>query len=158
MTTAKQVVQDKLWIIENDGSKLASLQKFENKFILTGINGSKVLKKRELIIEFGTNFFQDDEPIETFTIPAPKKKECYGFPTCCIPYNEIFDVRRKIACFTKCSDSKNLFVAGYFFIKFVKGWVKSFCPKESTLAQYEFKGPWKTEGEIRLREYDDVPY
>jgi hypothetical protein len=160
MTTihAKPIVTDKLWLVESEGAKLATLQKFENQFILTGINGSKVIKKRDLIIEFGTDFFKEaKQPI--IDIQTEPKHECYGYPTCGIPYHEVFDVKRKIGLFSKADNSNNLYAAGYFFIKFdKKGWIKSFCPRYSTLELYEYKGPWKTEGEIRLREYDDVPY
>jgi len=42
-----------------------------------------------------------------------------------------------------------LYCAGYFCIHFDKGWVKSFCPKLVTLETYEYKGPFKTEIEMR---------
>ena len=41
--------------------------------------------------------------------------------------------------------SKSLYAAGYFIIRFEKGWVKSFCPKMITLDRYESKGPFKTD-------------
>ena len=61
----------------------------------------------------------------------------------------MFDIRRKLPLFTKSSDSKSLYCAGYYVIKFDKGWVKSFCPKLITLQRYEYKGPFKTESEMK---------
>ena len=49
----------------------------------------------------------------------------------------------------KSSDSKSLYCAGYYCIKFEKGWVKSFCPKKITLERYPYKGPFKTEIEMK---------
>ena len=42
-----------------------------------------------------------------------------------------------------------MYAAGYYIIKFDKGWVRSFCPKLVTLEKYEHKGPFKTELEMR---------
>jgi len=42
-----------------------------------------------------------------------------------------------------------LYCAGYYIIKFDKGWVRSFCPKLVTLESYDYKGPFKTEFTMR---------
>jgi len=52
--------------------------------------------------------------------------------------------------FTKSKKSKSLYCAGYYIIKFDKGWVRSFCPKMVTCENYVSKGPFKTELEMRL--------
>jgi hypothetical protein len=61
----------------------------------------------------------------------------------------MFDVKQRLALFTKSEKSKSLYCAGYFIIKFDKGWVKSFCPKLITVERYETKGPFKTDIEMR---------
>jgi hypothetical protein len=61
----------------------------------------------------------------------------------------MYDVRRKIPLFTKSEKSKSVYCAGYYVVKFDKGWVKSFCPKLITLERNDFKGPFKTELEAR---------
>ena len=61
----------------------------------------------------------------------------------------MFDLKRKFALFTKSKKSKSLYCAGYYCIQFEKGWVKSFCPKLVTLEKYVYKGPFKTELEMR---------
>jgi hypothetical protein len=43
-----------------------------------------------------------------------------------------------------------LYCAGYYIIKFEKGWVKSFCPKVITIERNEHKGPFKTEIEMKM--------
>ena len=62
----------------------------------------------------------------------------------------MFDVQQKVALFTKSEKSKSLYCAGYFIIKFDKGWVKSFCPKLITVERYETKGPFRTDMEMKL--------
>ena len=82
---------------------------------------------------------------------SPKEQdfEVYGYSTSCTPYNPMFDVKQRLALFTKSEKSKSLYCAGYFIIKFDKGWVKSFCPKLITVERYETKGPFKSDLEMR---------
>jgi hypothetical protein len=61
----------------------------------------------------------------------------------------MLDVQRKLPLFTKSAKSKSLYCAGYYIIKFDKGWVKSFCPKLITVERYETKGPFKSDLEMR---------
>lgn len=61
----------------------------------------------------------------------------------------MYDVKRKLPLFTKSEKSKSAYCAGYYIIKFDKGWVKSLCPKLITVERYEFKGPFKNELEMR---------
>jgi hypothetical protein len=51
--------------------------------------------------------------------------------------------------FTKSNASKSVYCAGYYAIKFDKGWVKSFCPKLITIQRYENRGPFRTELELK---------
>ena len=73
----------------------------------------------------------------------------HGYATSTEPHNAMFDIRKKLPLFTKSSDSKSLYCAGYYCIKFDKGWVKSFCPKKITLERYPYNGPFKTELEMK---------
>ena len=61
----------------------------------------------------------------------------------------MYDVQRKLPLFTKSNASKSLYCAGYYIIKFDKGWVKSHCPKLITIERYPYKGPFKTEFEMK---------
>ena len=57
--------------------------------------------------------------------------------------------KKKLPLFTKSKKSKSLYCAGYYIIKFEKGWVRSFCPKMLTLDRYPFKGPFRTQLEMK---------
>ncbi len=145
---AKPIVDGKFWIIEQDGEKIATLHKKENnKFLLSSSNGEIVFnKKEELTKQFGKEFFLTNSKVKVVNL---EPKECHGYPTSCTPNNAMYDVRRKLPLFTKSSQSKSLYCAGYYIIKFDKGWVKSFCPKAITIERYPFKGPFKTEIEMK---------
>jgi len=145
---AKPIIDDKFWIVEEGGEKIATLRKNEdNRFVMSNESGIKVYDDKEsLTRQFGKNFF---------VVKIIKEKdnaepnEVHGYATSAKPHNPLYDVKRKLPLFTKSGDSKSLYSAGYYIIKFDKGWVKSFCPKLITLQRYPYKGPFKTELEMK---------
>lgn len=144
---AKPVLDTKFWLVEKNGDKFATLRKSEDKhFVLSNENGVVVFKNKEHVLkEFGKDFF---------VAPEKKKKkevvkEVHNYPASCEPYNEMYDIKRKLPLFTKSKDSKSLYCAGHYIIKFNKGWVKSFCPKLITLQRYPYKGPFKDDLEMK---------
>lgn len=146
---AKPIVDGKFWIVEQDGLKIATLRKKENNKYVLSSNDNEVLfnKKEELTNQFGPKFFLSNNNVKVSSVNT---NDCYGFPTSCKPYNAVYDVRRKLPLFTKSDQSKSLYCAGYYTIKFEKGWVKSFCPKAITIERNEHKGPFKTEIEMKM--------
>jgi hypothetical protein len=145
---AKPIVDGKFWIVEENGEKIGVLHKKENnKFMLSSKGTEKYFsKKDELTKLFGKEFFETK--IKS-TVSTTSIKEVYGFPSSSTPYNVLFNIQKKLPLFTKSKSSKSLYCAGYYTIKFEKGWVKSFCPKLITIERYEYRGPFKTELEMR---------
>jgi hypothetical protein len=145
---ATPIIEGKYWIVEQNGEKIGTLQKKENnKFMLSGKDGSSFFgKKEELLKAFGKDFF--GSKVKT-TISSQEVRDVYGYPTSVHPYNPMYNVQKKLPLFTKSTDSKSLYCAGYYTIRFDKGWVKSFCPKLITIERYENRGPFKTELEMK---------
>jgi hypothetical protein len=145
---AKPIIDNKFWIVEKDGEKFATLRKDEeNRFVLSNETGIAIYNTRtDLTKQFGKDFFiakiikESNESIS---------EEVHGFPSSCLPHNSMYDIKRKLPLFTKSDDSKSLYCAGYYVIRFDKGWVKSFCPKLITLQRYPYRGPFKTELEMK---------
>lgn len=145
---AKPIIDNKFWIVEKDGEKFATLRKDEdNRFVLSNHSGVKIYNsKTDLTKQFGKDFFIVKIVKEAESnLPT----EVHGFTSSCIPHNSMYDVKRKLPLFTKSKDSKSLYCAGFYVIRFDKGWVKSFCPKLITLQRYEYRGPFKTELEMK---------
>lgn len=145
---AKPIIDNKFWIVEKGGEKFATLRKEEdNRFVLSNKNGVQIYKnKNDLTKTFGKGFFIAKIVKE---IDNNQPLEIHGFPCSVAPHNSMYDIKRKFPLFTKSSDSKSLYCAGYYIIKFDKGWVKSFCPKLITLQRYPYQGPFKTELEMK---------
>lgn len=145
---AKPIIDNKFWIVEQDGEKVATLRKDEeNRFVMSNELGIKIYEnKKSLTDQFGKDFFIVKIVRES---NDSKPNEVHGFSTSTEPHNPLYDIKRKLPLFTKSLDSKSLYCAGFYIIKFDKGWVKSFCPKLITLQRYPYRGPFKTELEMK---------
>lgn len=143
---AKAVLENKFWIIEDDGIRIGTLTKEADGFVLNQRGKVSVYDdSSQLTTRFGNDFL-------VAKISSPDKKvvnSVHGYPTKVAPFNEMYDIKRKLPLFTKSEQSKSVYCAGYYLIKFNVSWLKSFCPKLSTLEQNEFKGPFKSEIEMK---------
>ena len=144
---AKPIIDNKFWIVEDNGIKVGTLRKNEDKFVFSNEDGVKVFHTKKSVTEqFGKDFFVAKIIKEA---DNSQPNEVHGFASSTTPHNAMYDIQKKLPLFTKSLDSKSLYCAGYYTIKFEKGWVKSFCPKLITLQRYEYKGPFKTDIEMK---------
>jgi hypothetical protein len=148
---AKPIVDGKFWIVEEDGERIGTLRlKENNKFILSSKGGERFFsKKAEITDVFGKQFFVPSRIKTSISAVTEEIRDVHGFPTSCYPHNPLYNVQKKLPLFTKSEDSKSLYCAGYYTIKFDKGWVRSFCPKLITIERYPYQGPFKTELEMK---------
>jgi len=146
---AKPIVDGKFWIVEEQGNKVGILKITEQKkYVFSSKDTITTFdSKKKLVEQFGENFFVKSKTEK----PLVQEKVVHGFPTSARPFNPLYDVKRHLPLFTKSNKSKSVYCAGFYIIKFEKGWVKSFCPKLITLERYEFQGPFKTELEMKQR-------
>jgi len=144
---AKPILKDRFWIVENDGEKIGTMSRSDDRYMFSSNvetcffdNTRQMKKKFGVNIEWGNEITLSD---------ASTNYTVHNYPTSVKPYNEMYDVKRKLPLFTKSNKSKSAYCAGYYIIHFDKGWVKSFCPKLITIERYEYRGPFKTELEMR---------
>ena len=151
--TAKTLIKDKFWIVEQNGQKLGTLQKKDN-------NGWIYLNKREkqtqefksqesLIEKFGVDIFAKNQQVKSDADEQTDNFDVHGYPCSQHPYNPMFDVQKQLPVYTKTPKSKSQFCAGYYIICFEKGWRKAYCPKMITLSRYPYQGPIKTKLEMQ---------
>ena len=148
---AKPVLKDKFWIIENDEQRIGTMSWNDDRYMFSSNRETCFFdNKREMKKRFGTDIVWTTLGSENNKITF-NHENCtvHGYPTSVIPFNTMYDVKRKLPLFTKSNNSKSSYCAGYYIIRFDKGWVKSFCPKLITIERYESKGPFKTEIEMR---------
>lgn len=146
--TSKVLIPNKEWIIEESGQKIGSIEKkkkgysFFRKGKYHEFDSLDEIKK-ELGINILTGGTTKQKPVETSSYSI------YEYPCSSKPFEPVYNVRKKLPLFAKSGKSKSLYCAGYYVIKFRKGWVKSFCPKLITLERYPYHGPFKTEVEMK---------
>lgn len=144
---AKPLVPNKFWIVQDNGKKIGTLQKDTNcYYFVTKMEKIRFDTKEDIYSTFGNDFFEEIVKAKT---KNQKVLEVYEYPTSTTPYNPLYDVKNALPLYSKSRKSKSLYCAGYYCIKFAKGWVKSFCPKLITLQRYGYKGPFKTEFEMK---------
>lgn len=146
MKNAKEILKDKFWIVTEQGKNVGTISYNNEHYILNGKEGTiEVCKSKSSI----------NKRLGSITWSKTKKEteetchQVHDFPVNCKPYNSMFDIKRRLPLFTKSEKSKSVYCAGYYIIKFNKGWVKSFCPKLITIERYDSKGPFKTDLEMR---------
>ena len=131
-----ELIEDKFWIVESRIGKVGTIRK-----VSTGYEFFNQLDKTTTNID-NLNDFGSIEKQET------DLKTCQGYPTnSCIVYN---GEHEKLPIFYKKPSMKQPHAAGYYIIKFKK-WLPSFCPRLSTLQNYEYNGPFLTEWDMNLQ-------
>jgi len=145
-TIAKTLVPNKSWLIRSEDKKLGTINRDKKGFNLF-VKGKKIfLKKQELTDKLGLILPEKSSGTEN---KATISNIIYGYPCGSRPYHPVYNIKKKLPIYSKSNKSKSLYCAGYYIIKFRKGWVKSFCPKLITLDRYEFHGPFRTEEEMK---------
>lgn len=148
-STAKVLVPEKEWLVKNNKNKIGSISKSKKGYVF--LHKGKTVKFRdlnEIQEQFGVALFEDS--IKKIKAESDVKSySIYEFPCSSKPYEPVYSVKEKLPLYAKSAKSKSQYCAGYYVIKFRKGWVKSFCPKLITLQRYPFHGPFKTEVEMK---------
>ena len=154
----KTIIDEKFWIIESDGQKCGTLRQINNgQYEINYRNGNitvadKVKLQEDFGIDIETNVFKSDvrQPVVEVTRNTDEKHigNVHGYPCASKPYNEVYDVRKKLPLYSKIEKSQSMHCAGYYVVKYDNGWTRSFCPKQVTLEKYEFFGPYKNKEDM----------
>jgi hypothetical protein len=147
LINAKPIIDGKCWILEQNGQKIGTLRK-EKKIYSVDKQGvtMEVGTLDQVVEQLGVQF---EQYTQTKTVTKTTQYSVYDYPCSSKPYGPLYNVVKKLPIYAKSTKSKSQYCAGYYVIQFRKGWVKSFCPKLITLERYPFKGPFKTELEMR---------
>ena len=143
-----------------DNSWLVMTDKEQEKIGLLSANrtGTYLLLTSSGKVQFANDeevkaFFEEDVFANVVVTAMAEEKDFFikGFP---VDFDNPFeadteDEVSELPLYTKTKSSKVYHCAGYYCVKFPKGWTSSFSPKLSTLLKYEYAGPFKTEMEMK---------
>lgn len=142
--TAKPVVQNKFWIVEQDGKKVATIQTTENGVVFVHNEHREKFPSIKLLgSKYNITFKKET------AAPVVDEFQVDGYPCDIKPHNALLDISKKLPVFTKTESSKSFFCAGHYLIKFNAGYVPSFCPKLITLNRYDYLGPFHSKAEMQ---------
>jgi len=141
---AKPVLEDKFWILEDNGQKVGTIRSNENGVTLQVGSENQTFKALEeltqkISVSFSGKELDKKEKVEY---------DVHGYFCKTRPFNSIFDLKRKLPLYTKTTDSQSFFCAGWYCIQFEHGWVPASCPKLITLSRNSYLGPFKTKLEM----------
>lgn len=143
---AKSVVKNKCWVVEQDGTKVASILSSPTGVTLVHKGKRERFHNLKLLSERYNIIVDKSKPTKKIT----ESNEVYGYPCDHKTYNVLWNVQKRLPIFTKSNKSKSFFCAGYYIVKFNNGWVKSYCPKFITLNRYPYQGPFTTKEEMQF--------
>jgi hypothetical protein len=147
IANAKVLIPNKEWLVTDGPKKIGSIAKSKKGYVFLK-NGQTVPFKdlTEINTQFGIDVVEEKYKKEN---NETNGHSVYDYPCRTHPYEPVYDVRRKLPLFAKSAKSKSQYCAGYYVIKFKKGWLKSFCPKLITLERNPFQGPFRTAQEMK---------
>ena len=145
-------ITDKSWLVlADDGIQhVALLSEQKDKLILIAKNVKTVFNNRAEL----QDFFAEDVFKNVVTDEKKEKVEYFvkGYP---VDHDSPFEadpakIKNDLPLYTKTATSTVYYAAGYYCLDFPKGWMHSFCPKLETLETHGYKGPFKTEKEMKF--------
>ena len=140
---AKPVLENKFWIVEDDGQKVGTIRSNDQGIVLQVGDVNKTFS----CIKDLTNVTFEGKDVAK---PEKQEYEVHGYPCKTAPYNPIYDLKRKLPIYTKTQNSQSFFCAGYYVVHWEDGsHSPSYCPKLITLSRYDFDGPFKTKLEMQ---------
>ena len=90
---ATPIINEKFWIVKQNGNRIGLLRKTENQFIFNQGQLVETFKTKKTLTDFfGKDFFS------TSLIKTPSDlstNEVHGYPTNYPPYNSVFDVKNR---------------------------------------------------------------
>jgi len=150
----KPIINDKFWIVEFQGQKHGTLRYVDGELYEVSSNGKiNMLDKAQLTGLYGIDIenynYEQPETIEITRNTDEKHVDIlYEYPCAGVPFNGMYDVKKKLPMYTKTSKSSSYHCAGYYVIEYENGWTRAFCPKLVTLTKYQYKGPYKTKDDM----------
>jgi hypothetical protein len=137
---AKPIVENKLWLITDNGIKVGNLE-LTNKGYNLKLHGKQFnYDSTKTVEELAKIEFDGGRSVK----PAISYAK---WPTDSKTYNDVFDVKRKLHIYTKTKSSKCYHAAGWFNMNVNGQWQTIFCPKYIFVTRYEYNGPYMSEEE-----------
>lgn len=140
--TLRQLTNTSWILLENSERKSLVIQKPSGSLELIGQYKENFSSFDQMQNKFGKF---DIEAIET---PVEKEQgKIFQYP---VKHDTWFnELEKPVPNYTRTATSSVAYAAGYFAVKYPHGWSAVFCPKLSTLNEYEYQGPFTNKIEMQ---------
>jgi hypothetical protein len=143
---AKNILPEKFWIIEDESNtKLGTIQVGPQRVKVVLDGGNYIYADFDSALS-SHDILTSTDPINETKVSTHNVNE---YPAKDQPFNEMYDAMHGLPMYTKTEKSKCFYAAGYYIIHFNFAWAPAYCPKVITLNRNEFRGPYKTEIEMK---------
>ena len=140
-------ITEQSWVLSADGERLGLVSESNSTVkVMGGPYSGNYSSLDEFKSKLGGKV-TIDAPVES--PPEKENGEVNGFPIKHSVWHNV--VITPIPNYTRTPTSESRYAAGYYALKFSNGWTPSFCPKLSTLSEYEYIGPFTTKLEMQHR-------
>jgi hypothetical protein len=140
---AKTIIPDEFWLIVDDTGKVGNIQNHKGHYEVKLLDRSHEFDSKDsLISELGLVIDSENPKPVSNTVPE--------YPTDVKPHNSILDVRRGLHLFTRTSDSRCYYAAGWFALATDTAWETVLCPKYIYLQRRKYHGPFHSSAEAEL--------
>lgn len=140
MLKANEVIAGKYWIVNSgDGRKVGTLRAVDvgYEFFDSRTNSTSTFDSMDEFKVLERGEVKEDNAL------------IQGYPTGVS--DPVAVDHDRLPAFTKTKTAKQVFVAGYYIVKFEgMGWQWAFAPRLATVDKYDYRGPFLTEWEMNL--------
>src|ERR1035437_9820905 len=152
MSIKLKPITETSWLVlgDREDTRIGLLTEIRNQYVLM-VKG----EKQQFINRKEVNKFFNEDVFENVVEPIAEenvKKDYFinGYPVDFDRPNEVIIKGNKLPLFSKKATSEVYYSAGYYCLNFPRNWMPSMSPKLSTLNNYEYRGPFKTEMAMRV--------
>jgi hypothetical protein len=140
-----------VWSVENQNTHIGTVYKMEKGYVFAHQGITDYFSTKPKLEAYIRNFGEYNmKPL----FPTAKKETAgttvYGYDVGCPSYNHLLHVKHRAPVFTKESNSKCFFAAGWYAIDYGGNcWQIEHCPKLLVLNRNKYLGPYHNEQEAR---------
>jgi hypothetical protein len=146
LSTTKRIQATQLtegsWMASEWGQRVAVISCTADGYSVLSSNGNQLF----------SNLDQLEKTLGwTVTFEQPKTRDVHAVTIGHLPvkHSTALEIQTEpVASYVKQEGSQVRYAAGYWGLKFTHAWTASFCPKLSTLGEYEHVGPFGTKLEM----------
>jgi hypothetical protein len=148
MTLKLKSITSTSWLVIKNDSNIGLLSETNSEYIFISNGKKEIFQDKHAVLNyFGQDIFNN---LSIPVVESAKISYINSFPVDFDNPKEVSIKDNTLPLYSKKTDSNVYYAAGYYCLEFPSNIMPAFCPKLSTLENYKYSGPFKTEVEMRV--------